>query len=95
MIQQVFAIELLYLINCHSTPVSTPLSHSCCAGCKTAEYTLGAANWLRCPVKTAAVACECERGQNQALLGETQGQDERHMLQHGKLQLDTRKLLAL
>lgn len=95
MIQQVFTIVLLYFISCHSTPVSTALSCSCCAGCEAAEYTLGAANWLRCPVKTAAVAWECERGQNQALLGDAQGQCERHVLQHGTFQLDIRKLLAL
>lgn len=46
-------------------------------------------------MKTAAVAWECERRQSQALLGDAQGQDERHMLHHGKFYLDGRKLLAL
>lgn len=90
-----FTIILLYFISCHSTPVSTALSCRCCAGCKAAEHTPGTANWLRCPVQTAAVAWDCERGQNEALLGDAQEQDERHVLQHGAFQLDTRKLFAL
>ena len=95
-----FAIILLY---CHSTPVSTSLNHSSCAGCEAVTYSLGAVSQLACPVKPDALQppSECslqlchgrvQRGQSQASLGGTHGQDERHTLERGKLQLDLRKI---
>lgn len=69
-------------------------------------YSLGAANWLRCPVKTDAPKpfgerslqlCHgrVRRGKSQAALGDAQGQDERHVLERGKFQLDIRKIFPL